>query len=63
MYRKEVSWKRVRSEKQNDGIVKEVQEDEVLFEKTGEDPITVATDSIALSNATLHNVTMLSDKL
>ena len=35
--------------KQNDGIVKEIQEDEVLFEKTNEDPITVATTSAALS--------------
>ena len=63
MYKKEVSRKRVRSEKQNDGIVKEVQEDEVLFEKTEEDLITVATTSATLSNATIHNVTMLSDKL
>ena len=63
MYKKEVSQKRVRSEKQNDGSVKEVQEDEVLFEKTDEDPITIATASAALSHATVHNVTMLTDKL
>ena len=30
-YKKEVSWKRVRRWKQNDGTVKEAQEDEVLF--------------------------------
>ena len=63
LYKKEVSRKRVRSKKQNDGIVKEVQEDEVLFEKTDEDPITVAIASTALSNSIVHNVTMLSDKL
>ena len=63
MYKKEVSWKRVRREKQNDGTIKEVQEDEVLFEKTDEDPIIVATTSTTLSHATVHNVTMLSDKL
>ena len=63
MYKKEVSGKSVRSEKQNDGIIKEVQEDEVLFEKTDKDPITVATTSISLSHVTEHNVTMLSDKL
>ena len=44
-------------------LSKEVQEDEVLFERTDEDPITVATTSTALSQATVHNVTMLSEKL
>ena len=63
LYKKEVSRKRVRSKKQNDGTVKEVQEDDALFEKTDKDPITVATTSATLSNATVHNVTMLSDKL
>ena len=57
LYKKDVSQKRVISEKQNDGIIKEVQEDEVLFEKTDEDPITVATASATLSHATAHNVT------
>ena len=42
LYKKEVSRKRLRKEKQNDGTLKEVQEDEVLFERTDEDPITVA---------------------
>ena len=51
LYKKEVSRKRVRSEKQNDGTIKEFQEDEVLFEKTDKDPITVATTSATLSNA------------
>lgn len=63
LHKKEVSRKRVRSKKQNDGTVKEVQEDEVLFEKTNEDMITVATTLATLSNATVHNVAMLSDKL
>ena len=38
--------------------MKEIQEDEVLFDKTDEDPVTVA-----LSQATAHNVTMLNEKL
>ena len=63
MHKREVSQKRVRSEKQSDGTLKEVQEDEVIFERTDEDPITVATTSVALSQATVHNVTMLSEKL
>ena len=63
LYKKEVSRKRIRNEKQNDGTLKEVQEDEILFERTDEDPITVATASVALSQGTIHNVTMLSEKL
>lgn len=61
--KKEVSQKRVRNEKQNDGTLKEIQEDEVLFERTDEDPITVATTSTTPSQATSHNVTMLNEKL
>ena len=63
MYKKEVSWKRIRNEKQNDGTLKGVQEDEVLFEKIDDDLITVATTSEAISQTTAHNVTMLSEKL
>jgi len=40
-----------------------VMEDEVLFERTDEDPITVATASATMSQATVHNVSMLSEKL
>ena len=43
--------------------MKEVQEDEVLFEKTDEDPIIVATSSAALSQSTAHNVTVLNEKI
>ena len=63
MYKKEVSQKRVQNEKQNDGTMKEIQEDEVLLEKIDEDPVIVATASATLSQATTHNVTMLNEKL
>ena len=62
LYKREVSRKRIRNEKQNDGTLKEIREDEVLFERTDEDPITVATALAALSQATIHNITMLSEK-
>jgi len=51
--RKEVSWKRVQSVKQNDGTMKEIHEDEVLFEKTDEDPVTIATSSTTLTKPLL----------
>jgi hypothetical protein len=37
LYKKEVSRKIIRNMKQNDRTMKEIQEDEVLFEKTNED--------------------------
>ena len=61
--KKEVSRKRIRNEKQNDGTFKEVQEDEVLFERIDEDLVMLATASTALSQATIHNVNMLREKL
>ena len=43
--------------------MKEVQEYDVLFEKTDEDLVTVATASTTLSQVTAHNVTVLNEKL
>ena len=43
LWRKEVNQKSVQTMKQNDGTMKEVQEDEVIFEKIDEDPVTIAT--------------------
>ena len=43
--------------------MKEIQEDEVLFEKNDEDLVTVETSLTTLSQATAHNVTMLNEKI
>ena len=43
--------------------MREIQEDEVLFDKTDEDLITVATTSTTLSQAIAHNVTVFNEKL
>ena len=63
MYKKEFSRKRVWNVKQSGGTMKEIQEDEVLFEKIDEDPVTVATVSTTFWQATAHNVTMLNENL
>ena len=39
--------------------MKEIHEDEVLFEKNDEDLVIVATTSSSLSYATFHNMTMI----
>jgi hypothetical protein len=61
--KKEVSRKRIRNERQDDGTYKEVQEDEILFERIEEDPVTVATTSAAFSQAIVHDINVLSEKL
>ena len=43
--------------------MKEIQEDEVLFENIDEDPVTIATTSTTLSHDTAHIVTMLNENL
>ena len=35
----------------------------MLFKKTDEDPMTVATTSVALTQATSHNISVLNEKL
>ena len=43
--------------------MKEIQEDEILFEKNDEDAVTIATTSTTLSQAITHNVIVLNEKL
>ena len=40
-----------------------MKEDEVIFEKIDEDPVTVATASNVVTQATAHNITVLNEKL
>ena len=58
--RKEVIWKRVRKVKKKNGTLEDMQEDEVLSEKTVEDPLTIATTSATLTQATSHNISILN---
>ena len=62
-HRKKVSWKIVWKVKKSDGTLEEMQEDEVLFKKNDEDPVTVAIASTTLSQDTAHNITVLNDNL
>ena len=43
--------------------MKEIQEDEVLFERTNEELVTVATTSTTLSQATAHIVIVFNENL
>ena len=49
--------------KQVDGTLEEMQKDEVLTERTNEDPIMVETTSTTLIQATAHNISMLNEKV
>ena len=49
--------------KQSDGTLEEMQEDEVLFDKTNEDLVIVSIDSVSLTQGTAHNIAILNEKL
>jgi hypothetical protein len=49
--------------KQTNGTSEEMQEDEVLFKKTDEDPVIVAPTSATLTQAIDHNIIVLNEKL
>ena len=49
--------------KENDGTMEEMQEDEVLFDKTYKDPVKVSTSSESLTQATSHNIIVLHEKI
>jgi hypothetical protein len=49
--------------KQDDGTLEEMQEDEVLFQKTDEDPMTVATSSTTLTQDIAHNLSVLNENI
>ena len=63
LHRKEVSRKRVRKVKQSDGTLEEMWEDEVLFDKTVEDLVTIAIALASLTQATSHNITVLNENI
>ena len=48
---------------QSDETFEEMQEDEVLFNKTDEYPLTVATTSIDLTQAIVDNISILNEKM
>ena len=61
--KKEVRWKIFRKVKQRYGTLEEMHEDEVLFEKTDEDPVIVAIAPVALTQATADNITILNENI
>ena len=62
LHRKEVRIKIVRKVKQSDGTLEEMQEDDVLFEKTDEYHMIVSTSSTTLTQAIAHNIIVLNRK-
>ena len=63
LHQKEVSIKKFQKVKERDGQVRKITEDEVLFEKTDEDPMLIATTSVVMTQASVYNISMLNEKL
>ena len=49
--------------KEKDGLVREIIEDEALFEKIDEDLMLIATTSVSMTRASVYNISMLNEKL
>ena len=49
--------------KQDDGILEEMQENEVLFKRTDENIVTVATTSTILTQDIAHNISVLNENI
>ena len=62
IHRKEFNCKIFKKVKKSDGTLEEMQENEVLFEKIDKDPVTIATASTTLTQATTHNITILNKR-
>ena len=55
--------KKFQKVKERDGQVREITKDEVLFKKTDEDPMLIAKTFVALTQASVHNISRLDEKL
>ena len=49
--------------KEDDGTMRDINEDEVLFERTDEDSMLVATSSTALSQTNILNISLLNERI
>ena len=61
-------WKEMRRKKfqkviERDGQVREITKDEVLFEKTYKDLMLISTNYVALTQASVYNISMFNEKL
>ena len=63
LHEKEFNQKRVRKVKKSDGILEEMQEDEVLFKKSDEDIVTIAKTLVYLAQAIAQNITILNENI
>ena len=63
LHMREVSRKKFRKFKEDDGTVKNIIEDEVLFKRTNEDLMLIATTSVALNQTNILNISLLNEKI
>ena len=61
-HKREVSWEMFRKVKKVDGTMREIQEDEVMFEKTDEYPMLVAKTLVASNQTNILNISLLNER-
>ena len=60
---REVSWKKFGKVKEDDGTARDINEDEVLFERTDEDLMLLATSLVALNQEKILNIYLLNENI
>ena len=63
LHRREVNRKKFKKVKEDDGTMSDIIENEVLFERTIEDLMTVATSSTTLNQANILNISLLNERI
>jgi hypothetical protein len=63
LHQREVSRKKFKKVKENDGTLRDIIDDEVLFERTDEDLMMVAEASIALNQANILNISLINERI
>ena len=63
LHQREVSRKKFRKVKEDDGIVMDINEDDVIFERNGKYSMLVDIASVALSQANIINIYLVNEKI
>ena len=63
LHRREVSRKKFNKVKEDDGTVKDIIEDEVLFERNSKNMMIVATTLTTLNQSNILNISLLTKKI
>ena len=63
IHQRELSRKKFKKVKEDDGTMREINEDEFISKRSDEDPMLVATTLVALSQDNILNISLLNERI